>query len=100
MEKGELVATSGRGKEALSLSKTMLNWSTLKFSQEFWPVGTKCNKAHSFVCHSTLIPCTGFQLLFTIAEELVCKCTCVFALISKSMGAKNLPQDSLGANLL
>jgi len=30
MENGESVATSGTGKKALSLSKTMLNWSTLK----------------------------------------------------------------------
>ena len=30
MENGESVATSGTGKNALSISKTMLNWSTLK----------------------------------------------------------------------
>ena len=30
MENGESVATSGKDKKALSLSKTMSNWSTLK----------------------------------------------------------------------
>jgi len=30
MENSESVATSGTGKKALSLSKTMLNWSILK----------------------------------------------------------------------
>ena len=30
MENGESIATSGTGKKALSLSKTMLNWLTFK----------------------------------------------------------------------
>src|SRR6218665_522385 len=81
MENGESVATSGTGKQALSLSKTMLNWSTLKtFPKNSSQWTQHCNEAHSFVCHSTLISCAGFKLglLFTIA-------TGVFALISLSL---------------
>src|SRR6218665_143092 len=73
---GESAAASCRSMTSRVLSKTMLNSSTVNFEdfyQEFWSVATKCNETDSFVCHSTLISCTVFLLLYITAEKLVCR---------------------------
>src|SRR6218665_3482110 len=88
MENGESVVTSGTGKKALSLSKTVLNGSTLKtFLKNSGQWAQNIMKLIVlFATRATLISCAGFKLLFTIAEKLVCKCNrcSLFALISLS----------------